>query len=93
MQLIRQTHIYGGIQKLYYAPNGYGASVVKHAASYGYNDDLWELAVIKWSANPTKTSNVAFIIVYDTPITDNVIGCLSEEDIPAILQKIEELPS
>ena len=93
MQLIRQTHIYGGIQKLYYAPNGYGASVVKHAASYGYNDDLWELAVIKWLTDPIKNDKAKFHLVYNTPITDNVIGNLNNKEITAILKQIEELPS
>ena len=93
MQLIRQTHIYGGIQKLYYAPNGYGASVVRHAASYGHEKNFWELAVIKWLTDPTKNDSAKFDLVYNTPITDDVIGNLNNKELTAILKQIEELPS
>ena len=52
-----------GIQALINFDNGYGASVIKSPYSYGGNQDLYELAVIKDDA-----------ICYDTPITDDVLG-------------------
>ena len=60
--------------------NGYGASVVKSVYSYGGNQDLYELAVIKDDA-----------ICYDTPITDDVIGYLTEDDVTKYLGQIQEL--
>lgn len=35
-----------GIQYIFKFPNDYGASVVKHFASYGYSRDLWEIGYL-----------------------------------------------
>lgn len=69
--LIKERSLFGGIQKIYKFENGYGASVIKHRASYGGMDGLWELAVIlfleeeKWK------------LCYTTEITQDVIGFLT----------------
>lgn len=76
----------GGVQKLYRFDNGYGASVVKNQCSYGGKKGLWELAVIRWRNND-------FDLVYDTPITDDVLGYLTEEDVQKTLLQIQELES
>ena len=69
-----------GIQARIYFDNGYGASVIRSPYSYGGNQDLYELAVIKDDA-----------ICYDTPITDDVIGYLTEDDVTKYLGQIQEL--
>ena len=69
-----------GIQARINFDNGYGASVIKSPFSYGGNQDLYELAVIKDNA-----------ICYDTPITDDVIGYLTEDDVTKYLCQIQEL--
>jgi hypothetical protein len=69
-----------GVQALIYFDNGYGASVVRSEHTYGGSDGLYELAVL-------KNGN----ITYDTPITDDVIGYLTEEGVTEYLQKIQEL--
>jgi len=62
-------------------PNGYTASVVRHSGSYGGPAGLYELAVM-----------VNGSIVYDTPITDDVLGYLSEEEVDKILGQMLDLP-
>jgi hypothetical protein len=40
--------INNGIQYIFKADNGYGASIVQHDFSYGGKKGLWELAVTKY---------------------------------------------
>ena len=75
----------GGIQKVYKFPNNYGASVVRHAYSYGGKDGLWELAVIEFYPNDSWS------ITYDTSITDDVLGRLTDGDVLNILEQIKAL--
>ena len=58
-------------------PNGYGASIIKHRASYGHDDDLWELAVLKDGE-----------LCYDTGITGDVLGYLTEAEVIGICRDI-----
>lgn len=81
----------GGVQKLYRYPNNYGASVVRHPYSYGWSDMLWELAVIRW---PSAHSEIdEFYIDYESGITDNVLGPLSDDEVDETLTRIEALPN
>ena len=68
--------------------NNYGASVVKHKYSYGHEEDLWELAVIEFTDEP----NEEWHITYETPITEDVVGCLKDEAVRELLGKIKNLP-
>ena len=65
--------------------NGYGASVVKHFGSYEWDEDLFELAVIKFN------NNNEWNIVYDTKITNDVLGYLTNNDVLRYLYKIKRL--
>ena len=66
-------------------PNNYGASVVKHIGSYGATKDLFELAVLKFEENGQS------YLCYDTPITDDVLGWLTNKDVLNYLKKIKHL--
>jgi len=77
----------GGVQKLFRFPNGYGASVVQFQYSYGGDEGLWELAVIRYSGE----GDDSFSLAYDTPITNDVLGHLSEQDVDALLEKVAAL--
>lgn len=74
-----------GVQYVFRFENGYGASVIKHFGSYGYEDDLWELAVVKFVFDDT------FELDYDTPITGDVEGYLEDSDVRDLLKRIKEL--
>ncbi len=64
-----------------YFDNGYGVSVVCHDFSYGGKSGLFELAVM-YNGN----------IVYDTPITHDVLGYLTFHDVAETIDKVKELP-
>lgn len=74
-----------GVHGLAFFDNGYGASVVRFLGSYGNRQGKWELAVI----SGTKGS---WGLCYSTPITDDVLGWLTEEDVTRLLGQIEALP-
>jgi hypothetical protein len=61
--------------------NGYGVSVVSHTYSYGGKDGLFEVAVLGKDGNLT----------YDTPVTNDVIGYLTEEDVTDVMKQVQEL--
>jgi len=71
-----------GIRARHQFANGYGGSVVRFNGSYGYAQGLYELAVVHDGE-----------LVYDTPITDDVLGHLTEEDVTAALAQIAALPA
>lgn len=77
--------LFSGIQIVYKFPNDYGASVIRHSGSYGGSQGLYELGVLKFTA-PAK-----YDLVYDTPITDDVLGWLSPDDVLQTLDKIQAL--
>jgi hypothetical protein len=66
--------------KIYKFENGYGASVISHSGSYGGNDGLFEVAVLKNGE-----------MCYDTPITSDVVGWLDFGGVADILNKIKAL--
>lgn len=70
-------------QYIYSFENGYGASVVRGLHTYGGDKGLWELAVLDSDGH----------ITYDTPITRDVIGYMSETDVEETLNRIRDLKS
>jgi len=61
--------------------NGYSASVISGKAFYTDEYNPYEIAVMYDDA-----------VIYDTPITDDVIGYLNEREAEKILQAIKLLP-
>ena len=64
----------------YLFDNGYGASVIDYG--YGSSQGLKELAVLHSNNNE---------LCYATPITDDVIGYLTDDDLADVLTRIEAL--
>ena len=79
---VEERELNGGWQKIFRFDNGYGASLVRHAYSYGT-----EMAVLKFKSE----SNLDFELVYDTPVTDDVLGHLSPSEIDEYLEDISKL--
>ena len=65
--------------------NGFGISIVKFFASYGGTDDLWELAVIE------DDDKGGYNLTENTPITDEVIGYLTEQEVIDYSEKVRLL--
>jgi len=70
-----------GIQARIQFDNGYGASVVKSEFSYGGTKGLYELAVLDKDEE----------IIYNTPVTSDVEGYLTPEDVTKLLEQIQNL--
>ena len=75
-----------GLHKIYKFPNKYGASVIKTRFSYGGDQNLWGLAVLIFGYKSDDYS-----ITYDTPITHDVLGYLTDEEVANTLEQIKNL--
>lgn len=78
-----------GIGARHFFDNGYGVSVVRFttsfgSGSYGSEQGLYELAVLKGVEKNWE-------ICYDTVITEDVLGYLTEEEVEVLLYEVENL--
>ena len=104
-----------GVQYVFRFENNYGASVIKRLGSYGYDQDLWDLAVIRFGKydelcieyfenhdcdeeleesdedDEDEDEDDVYILAYDTPITEDILGHLTDEDVRNLLARIKEL--
>lgn len=64
--------------------NGYGCSIIRHKYSYGGDRGLWEIAVLH---GPDQR------LCYKSPITVDVIGYLTEDQVTDYLDQIAQLAS
>lgn len=64
--------------------NGYGCSIIRHQYLYGGDRGLWEIAVLH---GPDQR------LCYKSPITNDVIGYLTEDQVTDYLDQIAQLPS
>jgi hypothetical protein len=73
-----------GIRAVYFFDNSYGVSVIKSEYSYGGRDGLYEVAVLRGNSDEWD-------IVYDTSITEDVVGYLSKDGVDEVLMQVEAL--
>jgi hypothetical protein len=84
---------YKGVLTNVMFPNGQGASIIRYtytnpidgltrSGSYGAQSGLYELAVLDKDGNRD----------YTTPVTSDVCGRLTEDEVTALLERIEALP-
>lgn len=79
----REWPAMGGVFAKHQMPNGYGISVIRFNGSCGGDEGLYQLGVTDESGQ----------LVYDTPITDNVIGWMTEADVLEVAEKVAALPA
>jgi hypothetical protein len=79
---IVRSELFGGVQYRFLFDNGYGSSVVRHSGSYGVDQGLWELAVTDANGR----------LDYTTPVTDDVLGYLTEQQVAQALDAVCRLP-
>ena len=84
LQFQPHPNIADGVQAKHFFDNGYGISVVRFKGSYGYEQGLYESAVLKGTEENYE-------ICYDTVIADDVIGHQTEEEVEVLLYEIENL--
>lgn len=70
-----------GVQSRTMFDNGYGVSVICHKYSYGGKDGLYEVAVLNEEGELT----------YNTPVSDDVIGYLTPDEVTDIMRQVQEL--
>lgn len=83
----------GGTQDIYRFANGYGASVIHHKGSYGYEQGLYELAFIKYPKKKCDADEFEFC--NKNPLTGEVerdiLGWLTSAKVEETLSKIKKL--
>jgi hypothetical protein len=74
------------VQKLYRFSNGLGASVIRGEFTYGYEQGMWELAVLEFDGDEYK-------LVYPKDICpdEDVVGWLTDEQVDDKLVQIANL--
>lgn len=71
-----------------YSPESMIVNMVSPGGSYGADEGLWELGVVKFTGPEVDD----FELDYTTHITDDVLGYLTDEDVENTLAQIAALP-
>lgn len=99
--ILERLHpVHNGVQKLYRFSNNFGASVVRFRlpatpyselggsyGSYTDNENEWEVGIIKFDG----AKDDDYDLEYGTPISDDVIGHVSDDKLEMLLYHISLL--
>jgi len=77
-----------GISAYHIFPNHYGVSVIKGPYSYGGKEGKYELAILVMKPGDEYSE-----LCYDTPISGDVIGYLTEIGVTKLMKQVSELPT
>lgn len=83
--ICKQVNSGGNQQVALRFPNQYGVSIVRGPHTYGGREGLFELAVLAFDG-------ANYELVYDTPITDDVLGWLTPDELAPIARRVAALP-
>ena len=67
--------------------NHYGVSVIRGPYTHGGRQGLYELAVLYMAPGDEYSE-----LVYDTPVTNDVEGHLTPDDVTRLMKQVSELP-
>jgi hypothetical protein len=67
--------------------NHYGVSVIRGPYTHGGRKGLYELAVVYMAPEDNESQ-----LVYDTPVTNDVEGHLTPDDVTRLMKQVEALP-
>jgi len=67
-------------------PNNYGISVIRGPYSFGGKKGLYEIAVLRMTPEMKHSE-----ICYNTPITNDVVGNLTPDDVTEYMKQIQKL--
>ena len=84
LQFRQPSEPYMATRAVMFFKNGYGVSVLTGASSYSTDSVSYELAVLK--GTPKQSD-----LCYDTPITGDVLGWQSPEQITATMRAVQSL--
>ena len=79
-----------GLQAVLFFNNGYGISVIRYKTlngtygSYTSNEEEWEISVL-------IGNSAEYYLCYDTPITTDVVGHLTNDEVTNIMIQIQDL--
>jgi hypothetical protein len=86
LKFVKHPNFVSGVQAKMFFDNGFGVSVISGKGSYGYEEGLYELAVLKGTAESSH-------LTYDTPVTEDVEGYLTPERVTSLMAQVQHLPN
>lgn len=76
-----------GESAFHFYDNHYGVSVVRGLYTHGGRQGLYELAVVYMAPGDEYSQ-----LVYDTPVTNDVEGYLTPDDVTRLMEQVSQLP-